>query len=64
MSFDAASVSQLRKWIAAERANSLELLGGGLVADFASYRYSAGYIRALDDVIKVLEQIQTDIQKG
>jgi hypothetical protein len=64
MSFDAATVSHLRKWIAEERSNSLELLGGGQILDFAAYRYSVGYIRALDDVIKVLEQIQTDLQKG
>lgn len=64
MSFDAVTLSHLRKWVADERANSLELLGGGQIIDFAAYRYSVGYIRALDDVIKVLEQIQTDLQKG
>jgi hypothetical protein len=64
VSFDHASLTALRKWIADERSNSLELLGGGQILDFAAYRYSVGYIRALDDVIKVLEQIQTDLQKG
>jgi hypothetical protein len=64
MSFDAASLAHLRTWVAAERQNSLDLLGDGKAADFSEYRYSVGYIRALDDVIKVLEQIQVDLQKG
>ena len=64
MSLGDATVAGLRKWIAADRLNSLELLGGGRCADFSEYRYSVGYIQALDNVIKVLEETQADLMKG
>ncbi len=64
MSYDKASISGLRKRVAELRGQSIDLLAGGRCADFSEYRYSVGYIQALDDVIKVLEEIQTDLQKG
>jgi len=64
MSFDAATVSHLRKWIAETRQQSTDLLAGGRCADFSEYRYSVGYITGLDDVVKLIDQIQADIQKG
>ncbi len=64
MSFDAVTVSHLRKRIAEVRLQSAEILAGGRCADFSEYRYSVGYITGLDDVVKLIDEIQTDLQKG
>ncbi len=64
MSFGDATVSGLRKWLAEERTKGSELLAGGRCSDFSEYRYSVGYIKALDDTAAVIEQIQADLMKG
>ncbi len=64
MSFGDATISGLRKWLAEERPKATELLAGGRCADFSEYRYSVGYIKALDDVAAIIEQIQADLMKG
>lgn len=64
MSLDAATVAQLRKRIAAERQKSDDLVIAGRCSDFSEYRYSVGYIKALDDVITIMDQIQDELQKG
>lgn len=64
MSFDASTVSALRKLIAEKRQVSVDLIITGRCEDFSHYRYSAGYIQALDDVNTMIEQIQADLQRG
>lgn len=64
MSFDAATVAQLRKKIAELRLQSTDLMAGGRCADFSEYRYSVGYVASLDDVVKLIDETQTDLQKG
>ncbi len=64
MSFDASTVAGIRKRIAAERQKSVDLVIAGRCADFSEYRYSVGYIKALDDVNVMTDEIQTDLQKG
>ncbi len=64
MSLGDATVSGLRKWIAEERVKCSELLAGGRCSEFSEYRYSVGYIKALDDVMVVLDQTQADLMKG
>jgi len=64
MSLGDATISGLRKWIAEERAKSAELIITGKCDDYSTYRYSAGYIKALDDAAVVLDQIQDDLMKG
>lgn len=64
MSFDAATVSQLRKWIAEEQEKSKTTMANGQCADFTTYRYAVGYYTALNDVNTLIDQIQSDLQKG
>lgn len=64
MSLGDATVSGLRKWISEERGKCSELLAGGRCAEFSEYRYSVGYIKALDDTATVIDQIQDDLMKG
>ena len=63
MSFDAATVAQLRKRIAQEREKSVDIIIGGKCEDFSRYQGSVLYIKALDDVIVMIEEIQADLQK-
>jgi len=46
------------------RAASVDLIVTGKCGDHSEYRYSAGYIKALDDVKIILEQAIGDIQKS
>lgn len=64
MSLGDATISAIRKWLGEERAKSTELLAGGRCSEFSEYRYSVGYIKALDDVNTIIDQIQTDLMKG
>ena len=64
MSLGDATVSGLRKWLLEERVKCSELLAGGRCAEFSEYRYSVGYIKALDDTATVIDQIQDDLMKG
>lgn len=64
MSFDASTVALLRKLLAEKLDQSVGLVTGGRCADFSEYRYSVGYIQALNDVNTMIEQIQADLQKG
>ena len=64
MSLGDATVAGLRKWIAEEREKSTGRLARGEIADFSEFRYSVGYIRALDDTATVIDQIQDDLMKG
>ena len=64
MSLDDATVAGLRKWIVEERVKCSELLAGGRCAEFSEYRYSVGYIKALDDMMVVMDQTQADLMKG
>ena len=36
---------------------------GGQAADFASYRESCGYIRGLNDALKLCEDIERDLDR-
>ena len=65
MSFDASTVAQLRKRIAVARGNSVESLAKGEgIVDFTYYRYTIGYIEAMDQIVKFIDEIQTDLMKG
>lgn len=64
MSFEQTVLSRLRHHIAVEREKAAGLLSAGAISDFSEYRYSVGYIKSLDDVIMLMDQITTDIQKG
>lgn len=64
MSLGDATVSGLRKWLSEERVKCSELLAGGRCSEFSEYRYSVGYIKALDDTATVIDQIQDELMKG
>jgi hypothetical protein len=45
------------------RANSIESILGGTLTE-KRYGYACGYIKACDDLAKILEQVITDIQES
>ena len=64
MSLDRSTIAGLRQWLAEERQKSADMIASGQCEDFSLYRYSAGYIKALDDVAVMISQISSDLQKG
>lgn len=63
-SFDTVLVGHLLKRIVEERQKAVDILAGGGCQDLAQYRYSVGYIKALDDVVTIAGETETDLQKG
>jgi len=61
--FELATLRLLVPRIDELRANSVQTIISGTCADFSMYRYSAGYIKALDDVKIICEQAIEDLQK-
>lgn len=65
MSLGDATISGLRKEIAKAREEAKEQLAGGLgIEDFSRYRYSVGFIEALNQIDRAIDQIQDDLMKG
>ena len=64
MSVERAVTAVLAKRLIDERQSSVDLIVSGTCEDFSRYRYSAGYIKALDDVATICNEILSDIQKG
>ncbi len=65
MSLGDATVSGLRKEIARARDEAKDQLAGGLgIEDFSRYRYSVGFIEALNQIDKAIDEIQADLMKG
>lgn len=63
-SFDTALVGHVLKRIAEERLKAVEILAAGGCSDLPQYRFSVGYIKALDDVVTIAHETETDLQKG
>lgn len=64
MSIDTAFLSAFRIRIAEERQRAVDNLVSGRLLDHSEYRYSCGYIKALDDEITIAEETLTAMQKG
>ncbi len=64
MSFDSATIAALRARISAERQKSIDIVMSGRCTDHSEYRYSVGYVKALDDVNTIIDEIISDLQKG
>lgn len=64
MSVDIAFATALRKRLTQEKQKSLEIVGGGRVADFSEYRFSCGYIKCIDDVDVLINEIIEDMQRS
>lgn len=63
MSFDSATIAALRRRIAEERQKSVDLMIGRRCEDYADYRGSCLYIKALDDVNQFIDEITSDLQR-
>jgi hypothetical protein len=64
VSFDQSVLVELRKRLGKLRVDSVEVLAVGRCADHSEYRYSCGYIKAIDDANILIDEILSDAQKG
>jgi hypothetical protein len=55
--------SLLEKRIQQAISDHSEAIIGGQVPDFATYRDSVGYIRGLNDALKLCDEINEDLDK-
>jgi hypothetical protein len=60
---DSEILAQVLKWAATERAASLEGMASGTL-DHDKYKYACGYVKALDDMVRVSDVIRDQLQKG
>lgn len=63
-SFDASVLATLKKRIAEERQKGMENTMSGRCSDHSEYRYACGYIKALNDIDTLIEEISADLRKG
>ncbi len=63
-SYDRSIANEYAKRVKELRDKSIEVLLSGRAKDHSEYRYSCGYIKALDDSAIIIQEIITDIQKG
>jgi len=52
---------KIAHWAKTERGVRAGELAGGMAADFADYRYRAGYIAALDDLLVTLQAVEREM---
>ena len=64
MSFETTFTVEAKKRLAEQRDKAKDLILGGRPAEFSEYRYSMGYIKAMEDAEKILDQVLEDIQKA
>ena len=65
MSLGDATIAALRKEIARAREVATEdMVEGRGVDDFSRYRYSVGYLQALNQIDKAIDIIQDSLMKG
>jgi hypothetical protein len=60
---DATSVfigRKLTEWIDAKKAANEHVIKRGMASDFPDYKYRAGYLSALDDVLEELKHIDNE----
>lgn len=61
---DVAVSTQLQKRLLEQREKSVEVLGTGTCKDFSEYRYSCGYLKAIDDALLIAAEIIEDMQRS
>lgn len=61
---EAALSTQLQKRLVEEKERATKLIIGGTCQDHSEYRYSCGYIKALDDVATIAKELLEDMQKA
>jgi hypothetical protein len=54
---------ELQKAIAEHRASMSERMAAGAFTDFYGYREQVGYIRALDRVAQMCDEVETEMAK-
>lgn len=64
MSLDTAFIVAFRKRVAELRETSITTLVSGKPQDHSEYRYSCGYIKCLDDMGTISDEILDQLQKG
>jgi hypothetical protein len=61
-SMDRAVATQMQARIAQEKERAISALITGTSNDFSEYRYACGYIKCLDDMHSVAEEVLSDLQ--
>lgn len=56
-------LSAWRERIETEKTSAQRHLLKGRIADFSEYRYSLGYIKGLDDALKLADEIYAAVMK-
>jgi len=64
VSIETRATEELGRRIIDLRDKACGTVLGFRLNDFSEYRYSAGYVQALDDVVTVLSEIMQDIEKS
>lgn len=64
MSIETRLSERLRQRVTELRQDAVNTVLGFRLQDFSEYRFSAGYTKALDDVLTVMGEILEDIEKG
>ena len=62
MSYETAILTRLRARLDNLKGNSAEIIVSGRCADYSQYRYSCGYLKALDDAMVLAEEVAKEIQ--
>jgi hypothetical protein len=57
--FERALITRVR----AEAEKKISNIGGGCARDYADYKYSVGYAKALGDVLRWIEETSEDVAK-
>jgi uncharacterized protein (DUF2164 family) len=61
MIIESKLVDRLTEKLKAEDERAVEMMAGGNIVDFAAYRYSAGYRKALADCKILLDETYKDL---
>lgn len=64
MSLDTAFIVAIRQRLRELKESSVNTLVSGQPKDHSEYRYSCGYIKCLDDMNTITDDIVTQLQKG